>query len=123
MPSGMSVGTCAMTVALSGQSLVGNYSGTAGSLALFYMQLRGATYLKTANATLASSLATAPSSGVANILAGALSGAQSTAAALATQCENDAQIVTYIQMNAIATLPAHSVDGTHPTTALELDIT
>ena len=121
-PSGMSVGTCAMSVALSGHSLVGTYSGTAGSLALFYIQLRGARFLISSNASLASSLATASPSGVSNILAGALAGAQSTAAALASQCEDDAALVTYLQTNAFANLPADSVDGSHPASELMLTL-
>lgn len=122
MPSrGMSVGTATMTVSLSGTNLSAAYSGS--GLALFYVLARGARYLAAANTTLENSLATAPPSGVANILAGALAGAQSTALGLASQAEDDASIVQYIQDNAIATLPAKSVDGTNPTDDIGLAIT
>ena len=119
----MSVGTCSLTVSLSGHTLVGTPTGDAGSLALFLVTIRGARLLTTLNATLASSIAGATGTALANILAGVLAAAQSHAQDLANQCEDDAQLVSYFQENAAATLPAKSVDGTSlPAKALELQI-
>lgn len=107
----MSVGTCELAVTLSGQTLVGTPSGDAGGLALFLVTARGARLMATLNATLQSSIAGSTGTALQNILTGMLAAAQSHAQDLADQCEDDATLVSYLQQNAQAVLPAKSVDG------------
>lgn len=95
----MSVGTCELSVSLVGQTLVGNPTGDAGGLALFYLQYRSARFLASINASLQASIAGASGVALQNVLSGILAGAQSMAAQLAEQCVDDAELVLYLQEN------------------------
>jgi hypothetical protein len=123
----MIAGTATMSVALSGQTLVGTYGGT--GMAASFMAVRGARAISQLNAALTNALSTAPTgantgSVVANILAAFLQSAQTTATGLVGSCEDDASaIVLYEQANAVAVAPANAFGSSIPPATVDLAIT